>query len=486
MADSKQLRDVSVSGMIYRFSERILAQLVSTIVTIILARLLMPEDYGIISLVTIFIQLCNILVSDGLSSSLLQKKDSDTLDFSSIFWASLALSVVLYFVVFFAAPIIASYYDMSQITLVLRIMALRIPLTAFNSVQSAFVSKNFLFKKFFYVTLIGTVVSGIVGVVLALNGAGIWALVAQYLTNTTVNTVTMFLSVRWRPMAKFSFLRFKKLFSFSWKVLVSGVLNELYESLRSLVIAKEYSSADLSYFTKGKQFPQLVGNNIGHTITNVMFPVFSTKQDDVDGLRRIVRRTNSIGFFVLCPIMIGFAACSETFVRLILTDKWLPSVPFIQVFCFQFILKPLKNISKSSTKAMGRSDIDLAINLMEKAVGISLVIAYVKKGTLALAITALITYIISTFINMMVNSRILKYSMLDQLADMLPYFCLSIVSVFPAYLMNDLQMNLVLKFMLQIFSGIVLYIGFAKLFRLKTFTYCWDIIADKLGKRRKT
>lgn len=481
---SKDLKKVSVSGMLYRFGERILAQAVSTLVTIILARILLPEDYGVVSLLTIFISLCNVLISDGLSTALIQKKDADELDFSTICWASLVLSVFLYAFIFCIAPYIAAFYKNDLLCPTLRVMGIKVVFAAFNSVQSTYVSKNFLFKKFFYATLIGTITSGVVGIIFALRGAGSWALVAQYLTNSFMDMLFLFLTIDWKPKLIFSWSRFKSLFSFGWKILASGLLNELYENFRSLIIAKQYSTADLSFYTKGKQFPQMIGNNVTSTITNVMFPVFSTQQDNKERLKAMVRRSTKIACYVLCPMMIGFASISETFVRLVLTDKWLPAVPFMQIFCIMFIFKPLRNINRQVIKATKRGGLDMGIIIAEKTIGITLIICFLKKGTLALAITAMLTYVIGMLLYSIFGARIIDYSFSEALIDTVPYFLFAGVCCLPSFFMNSLtNWNMIGLMILQIISAALIYLILSIVLKIDSFFYLKDLVMDFIKKK---
>ena len=496
-AEKLNLKKVSASGLFFRFMERVLAQLVSTLVSIVLARILMPEEYGVISLITIFVTICYVFVSDGLSSSLIQKKDSDELDFSTIFWVSLILSLALYALLFFTSPLIAAYYDMPILSPVLRLVALRIPLSAFNSVQSAYVSKNFLFKKFFWATLTGTLVSGVVGIVMALQGFGVWALAAQVLTNPLIDTVFLFCTIKWRPKMMFSFARFKSLFSFGWKILVGGLITKTYEEVRGLIIAKEYSSASLSYYNKGKQFPGLLGNNISATISNVMFPVFCKIQDNREKMLYSVRRSMRVGAYLLSPVLIGFATISETFVHLVLTDKWLPCVPFIYIYCATFLLKPMKNISKNSVKALKRSDIDLAINVAEKVIGVALIVVCVfcfagnPNGPLYLALSALVTYVIATIVNMIANGKLLGYSLIQQLRDTVPYFLLSAISCLPSGIIDycwnpgNTLMDIV-KLLIQIFATVGFFFLWSKVFKVKELPYILSVLNDYRKKGTKT
>lgn len=482
--NNKTLKKNTISGLFFRFGERILAQLVSTIVTIILARILLPEEYGIISLVTIFITICNVFVSEGLSSSLIQKKDSDELDFSTIFWVGILLSIALYFLVFFASPILANFYNNQIITPVLRVMAIRIPLAAFNSVQSAYVSKKFLFRKFFFATLIGTISSGAIGIIMAYCGFGVWSLVAQYLSNSFIDTCFLFAIIKWRPKFLFSSTRLKSLFSFGWKVLVSGLIGELYEELRSLLIAKVYSTADLSFYTKGRQFPKLIGNNISTTVSTVMFPAFSEKQNDLIDFKKAVRRAMRTACYLLCPMMIGFASVGDSFVRLILTEKWAPCIPFLEIFCLMFIFKPIKNIHKASLKAKKQSGLDLIANVIEKVIGITFVLVFLRVGTIWLAWTALLTYIIAVIVVGVFNGKNINYTLKEQIIDTVPYFLIAALSCIPAFLLNYVNINLIVKLFMQVLSTAFLYVSISLIFKLEVFIYIKQTINSYLGRNK--
>ena len=472
----------TISGMIYRFAERIGAQLTSMVVTIVLARILTPEDYGTVSLITIFITICNVFVSDGLSSSLIQKKDSDELDFSTIFWVSFVLAISLYILLFLSAPLLALYYNNEMVCPILRVMGIRIIFASYNSVQSAFVSKNLMFKKFFYATLTGTVISGVLGIAFAYSGFGPWALVIQYLTNVIVDTVFLSFTIQWKPKLIFDFNRFKSLFSFGWKVLLSGLIGEIYEELRSLIIAKKYSTSDLSFYSKGRQFPQIIGNNVSSTITNVMFPVFSLEQSDTDTLKRMVRRSMKAACYVLCPLMIGLASIGENLVVLILTPKWIDCVPFLQIFSFLFIFKPIKNINKSAIKAKRRSDLDLFVNIIEKVIGVALIFLSFKLGTIYLAFSALVTYIIASICNGVVCSRLIGYSLREQLMDSVPFFLLAFISCLPSFLLNGVNMNIYLLILIQIGSAVIMYVGVSYVLKVETFFYLFDALKKYFGK----
>lgn len=291
--NNQNMKSKVLSGLFWKFAERILAQLVSLVVSIVLARLLLPEDYGAVSLVTIFITLANVFVVDGLGVSLIQKKDADDVDFSTVFYFNIVFSCAIYFLLYLFAPVLAAFYDMPILCPVVRVLGLKIPIAGINSVQQAFVSRKMIFKKFFFSTLIGTVISAVVGIAMAYYGFGVWALVCQYLINSVIDTIVLWLTVRWRPIRTFSIERMKGLFSYGWKLLVQSLLVTLYGNLRSLVIGKVYSSADLAFYNKGGQFPNLIVTNVDSAINSTLFPAMSKEQNNTERVRAIARRPQS-------------------------------------------------------------------------------------------------------------------------------------------------------------------------------------------------
>lgn len=271
--------------------ERISSQLVSTVVSIILARILMPEDYGIIALVTIFITICDVFISSGFGNALIQKANADEVDFSSVFYASLAISAVLYLVLFFTAPLLAGFYENDIIILIIRVMGIRLPIAAVYSVQQAYVSRNMQFRKFFVATLVGTIASGGVGIGMAYGGCGVWALVGQNMTNVFVNMIVLFVVVRWTPKLVFSFRKIKSLLSYGWKLLVSGLIDTGYNELRGLIIGKMYTTSDLAYYDQGKKYPSLVANNINSSMNSVLLSAMSKRQDDREKVKQATRKS---------------------------------------------------------------------------------------------------------------------------------------------------------------------------------------------------
>lgn len=480
-----QLKVKTLSGLIWMFAERVGAQLVSFIVSIVLARLLLPEDYGTISLVTIFITICNVFVSAGFGNALIQKKEADELDFSSVFYCSFIVSLFLYVVMFFGAPVLAEFYGIKVLIPVVRVMGIRIIIASFNSVQRAYVSRNLEFKKFFWSTIIGTVISAFVGIAMAYKGYGVWALVGQYLSNTVIDTIILFITVKWYPKIMFSFSRMKVLVSYGWKVLVTGLIDALYEDFRSLYIGKLYSTQDLAYYTRGRQFPSLIVNNVNSSIMSVLFPVMSKKQDNRKDIKAMTRRSIKISSYVMMPVMFGLASVAEPLVRFLLTDKWLPCVPFLQILCFNSALTPIQSSNVQAIYAMGRSDIVLRLNIIKKITGFIIVLISAQISVIAMAYGGILTGIVCSIVNAYPNKKLMDYGYWEQIRDILPYVAMSSVMSILVWLIAFIDMSAIVTLVLQIVAGVCAYICLSKLFKVDSYNYIINIAASMLKKIRK-
>lgn len=464
------------SGLIWKFGERITAQLISLLVSIILARLLSPDEYGAVAIVMIFITLANVFVSSGFGNALIQKKDADNLDFSSVFYINIAIGIALYIVIFCIAPFVANFYDMPILSPTLRVLGIRIVIASINSVQQAYVSRNMLFKRFFWSTLFGTLVSGIVGVVMAYHGFGVWALVAQYLTNTCTDTVVLWFTVRWRPCLQCSFSRAKGLFSYGWKLLLSGLLDTGYKQLRSLIIGRKYSSSDLAYYNQGDKYPALLVTNINASISSVIFPAMAQCQDDRTKVKSMTRRAIQISSFVLWPCMLGVAAIAKPLVVFLLTDKWLPCVPYIRIFCFTYGLWPIHTANLQAINAVGRSDLFLKLEISKKIVGMVAILVSMNYGPLVMAYSLVVTDLIATVINAFPNKELLNYGYFEQIKDMMPSFVIALVMALIIYPIQNLDFSNIITIIIQVLLGASIYITLAILTKQKSLTYLLGLI----------
>ncbi len=415
------------SGLLWKFAERITAQAITMIVTIVLARMIDPDDFGAIAIVMVFITIANVFVSSGLGTALVQKEDIDNYDFSSVFFINVGIGLGIYCLIFLTAPLIASFYHMPILTPALRVLGIRIPVASINSVQQAYVSREMLFKRFFWSTLFGTGLSAVVGIWMARKGFGIWALVAQYLTNTCTDTIVLWFTVKWRPFLYCSIKRVKPLISYGWKVLMTGLIDTGYNQLRNLVIGKVFTPSDLAFYNQGEKYVSFLVANINSSISSVIFPAMSRAQDERERLKRMTRSAIGMSSFVLWPILIGLASVAEPLIRLLLTEKWLPCVAYLQIFCFSYALWPVHTANVQAISALGRSDLLLKMEIIKKALGIALIIISVFFSPFVMALSMLISSVIGVFINSYPNRGLLKYSFGELMSDVCPSMVMSII-----------------------------------------------------------
>lgn len=471
-----------VSNFIWRFAERCGAQLVTFIVSIILARILAPEDYGTIALVTVFTTILQVFVDSGLGTALIQKKNADDLDFSSVFYFNFVVCFVLYAGMFVAAPFIAKFYGDTTLTPIIRVISLTIVISGVKGIQQAYVSKNMLFKRFFFSTIGGTIFSAFLGIGLAKAGYGVWALVAQQLSNTTVDTIILWITVRWRPRKAFSWKRLKSLLSFGWKLLVSSLLDTCYNNLRNLIIGKMYSESDLAFYNQGDKFPKLIVTNINTSIDSVLLPTMSSAQDDRERVKNMTRRAIKTSTYVMAPLMMGLAFCATTIVKLVLTDKWLPCVPFLRIFCITYMFWPVHTANLNAINAMGRSDWFLRLEIIKKIMGIAILLSTMWFGVMAMAYSLLLSSVLSQIINSWPNRKLLGYGYLEQVRDFAPGILLAVGMGICVYFIGYIPLPTIMTLVIQIFAGAALYIGVSAILKLEEFEYLLGMVKSFLKK----
>lgn len=460
----------------WRFAERCGAEGVSLLVSIVLARILAPEAYGTIALVTVIIGILQVFVDSGMASALIQKKDADDLDFSSVFYFNMVFCILLYTVLFFMSPLIANWYKQSELTPVIRVLGLTVVISGVKNVQQAYVSRHLLFKSFFFATLSGTVTAAIVGIVMAYYGFGVWALIAQHLTNTLIDTVFLWFTTKWRPKCAFSFQRLKHLITYGWKLLVAALLSTIFNDINQMVIGLRYSTADLSYYNRGNQLPSKLVTNINTSIDSVLFPVMSAAQTDKERVKAMTRRAIKTSTFFIMPLMMGTAICSKSLVSLLLTDKWLPCIPFLCIFCFTNAFMPIHTANLNAMKAMGRTDIFLKLDILKKMLALGVLAVAVPFGVHAIALGQIVTSIASQIINAFPNKKLMNYSYLQQLKDMCPAILLSCVMGTIVFSVSLLRLGNLITLLIQIPVGIAVYIVGAWIFRLESFTYILGLL----------
>ena len=461
--------------------ERLGVQGSSFILQIILARILSPEHYGVLSMMLIFTALANVFIQRGFNAALIQNKDVNEDDCSSIFWVTTAIALLMYAILYFAAPYIAVFYEMPSLTDPFRVLCLMLIPGAYNSIQIAIVSRELDFKKVFRTNLASIVISGVISIIMAMRGFGLWSLVAQRLLNICIACITMHYSITWRPRFVFNVQRVKVLFSYGWKMLVSSLVNTLYLDLRSLVIGKKFDSTTLAFYNKGKNFPQFLIRIINSTLQSVMLPAMSSEQDNHSQVKSLVRHSAAISAYVVFPLMAGLAAVAKPLVLLLLTEKWFFCVPFLQIYCFALAVEPVLTCSLQAISALGRSDVLMKLEIAKKGFGIiSLILAAVFfTSPVAIALTGALTALFSVIVSAAPNKKLLGYSYREQLLDVVPSLAASLLMALAVIAVGQIKLPSFALLCLQILTGIIVYIGISAGCRLRPFRILLKTILRK-------
>ena len=474
------------SNFIWRLLERFGAQGVTFVVSIVLARILDTATYGTVALITVITSILQVFVDSGLGSALIQKKDADDIDYSTVFYFNFAVCCALYLLLFLTAPLIAGFYRQEEITPVIRVLGVILIISGFKNIQNAYVSRNLLFKKYFFATLGGTVTAAVVGIWMAVKGYGVWALVFQNIVNQTIDTIILWLTVKWRPKLAFSWFRLKTLLSYGWKLLVSSLLDTVWNQSRQLIIGKKYSKSDLAFYNKGHEYPSMLTASINASIDSVLFPVMSRAQDDKKHVKDMTRKAIQVESYVLWPMMIGLAACAESIISLLITDKWLPAALYLRIFCITYAFYPIHIANLNAIKALGRSDLYMKLEICKKAVGLVLLLVSMWISVEAMAYSMLISSIASQVINSWPNRKLLKYGYFEQIKDIMPSVALSLAMGIVVYFLHFLPLPTIVILCLQVLTGVAIYMLGSILFKLRGYQDLMSVIRGFLKKSRKS
>ena len=464
-------RSKVVSNLIWRFFERFGAQAVNIVVGIVLARKLGPGPAGDIAVILAVITILRVFADSGMGNALIQKKDPDDTDFSSVFFFNLGFSLILYAALFLAAPWIAGIYGNADYVPILRVLGLLVVVSGLFNVQQAYVAKTMQFKRFFFATLGGTLASCVLSIAMAYWGYGIWALVALHLVSYGVNTAILWFTVDWRPRRLFSLRRLKGLLSYGWKLLAASFLDTVYLQLYPLLIGARFPKEELGQFDKGRNWPDQITQSINASIDGVLLPVLSAEQDDKHRVREMTRRAIKTSSYVMMPLMAGLAVCAEPLVHLLLGEEWMPCVPFLQIFCVIYAFYPLHTANLNAIKAMGRSDVFLVLEILKKLVETGALLITLRYGVFAMALGQLASSILAQIINAWPNRKLLDYPYLRQLLDLLPALLLSAAMGAAVWTVTRLGLSDILTLLIQVPLGAALYVLGSWLMKLESFTF---------------
>ena len=474
-----------LSGLGWKFTERMSSQLVTFVLSVILARILLPEQYGLVAMINVFLAIANVFITVGFTSSLIQKKDADHLDFSTILWCSLTISCLLYVIMYFAAPYIEAFYSISGLASVTRVYSLVLIIGAFNAIQNAYVSRHMMFKKFFYSTFSGTLISGIIGIVCAYCGLGVWSIVAQSLSNQVLKLIIVRSLIDWRLKFEFSFDRAKQLMSYGSNILFSSLINSIFQELRQLLIGRYFSAADLAFYNRGRSLPHLVSTNIETSIESVLFPAMSNHSDQPSEIKRMMRRSIRTSSYIMYFFMTLLCLTSKPIILLLLTEKWADTIPFMQVICISSMIAIMSTANMQAIKASGRSDIVLKLEIIKKPVFLCILVAAVHHSVMAVALTMPLYALFAAIVNMYPNKKLLNYSIHEQIKDQMPATLLSLLMAICIIPISYLEINNeFIILLIQLFVGTVLYFGGSILFKVEQFYYIKSTIVNLLKKRR--
>ena len=458
-----------IKSFLWKFLERCSVQLTTFIVTVILARILTPAEFGTVAIILILINFANVIVEGGLTAALIQKKDSDDSDFSTIFVSSFTLSILVYLILYYCAPYIAKFYTNNDLINIIRVLAIVVIPSSINSIQKAYVSKHLLFNKMFISAFISIIISGLTGVYLAYQGYGVWALVIQSLTNQCLVTILMLFFIPWVPKFNFNIKRFTPLFDFGWKIFLSNFIVYVYEDIRGLLLGKLFTPSVLAYFDRGKQFPSLIMGNINTSIQTVLFPAFSSQQDNLLKVKQMMRKATQLSCYIVFPLLLLLFISAEQIVILLLTDKWLPAVPYIRIFTIALILMPLQSSNMIAIKSLGYSSITLKLEIIKKVIEAIILIISFQFNAYIVAYGVLVYNFICLFINLWPNRKILDYSISEQLKDITPYAIAAIIPACICYGLNWLTCKSIYIILLQISVGFIIYMFISLGLRLNAF-----------------
>lgn len=480
----KSLRRKTVSGMAWKLGERFCAKMVSLVVTIVLARLLLPEDYSVISIVSIFFTFCDVLITSGLNTALIQKIDADIEDYSTVLIFSLVVASLSYVVLFFAAPYIAIIYDRVVLIPIMRIMGINLFIYAYKSVVCAKISSELQFRKFFISTIIGTVISAAVGISMAYMGFGPWALMAQQMSNAIIDSTILTYTTRIKFVLKFSVDKFKTLFRYSWKLFAASIVTTIYDEIKPLVIGVKFSGTDLSYYDKGASLPKIVYSTMNDSLSAVLFPAFTKVQDDLNVVMSMTRRFMKTMSYIIYPMMIGFFVVAENLITVLLTEKWLPAAPYIRIFCLMYLMTLINSGSLQPIRAIGRSDIILTLEIIKKVIYLMIIVLFVFFAPTPemLAVSGLLCSAVGVLVNTYPIKKLLGYKYRYQIIDLMENLIPSVVMGITVYAMNLMHLNVVALLFLQIIAGILVYFGLSILFKNKNFEYILDVARDMIKK----
>ncbi len=480
----KSIRDTAIKGTLWSFIERISVQIVQFAITIVMARMLAPSDYGLIGILTVFISLSQVFIDGGFSSALIQRKDVSQLDYTTVFYVNVSISLAFYLLLYVCAPLISDFYDQQILTIILRVYALTLIINALAAVQKTILTIQIDFKTQSKISLSSAFISGIIGIALACKGYGVWSLVVQSLAQSVVNVFFTILLVKWKPLPTFSTESFRKLFGFGSKLLVASIISSVYDNLYSVVIGKTFSSADLGYYQRSRQFPELVSINISSILSRITYPIFCRIQDDDERLLSIYKKYIQYSSFIIFPLLATLAGLAKPIVLFLLTDKWIDTAPLIQILSLGLMWNCITQVNLSLLKVKGRSDLVLKLEIVKKVIAVVILFVSLMFNSITIVCWGIALYsTIAVGINTYYTNRLFGYGIVPQVKDFCIYLLLSAIIFVEGLVVVAWVQNVPASLAIGIVLLPLTYIGGSSLCQVEAIKELKVLIDDIRGKR---
>lgn len=472
-----------VKNFSWRYLGRFGSQIISFAVTIILARLLTPDAFGAVAIVSIFTNFLQVFIDSGLGTALVQKKNADEIDFSSVFYFNVIICLLLYALLYFFAPVVAVFYDDPFLTPLLRVSSLSLIITGLRSTQETYVTRNLLFKSYFIATAIAVISSAIIAVVMAYAGFGAWAIVGQQIGNTGISTLLLWFLISWRPHLLFSFKRLKGLLQYGWKILGASLVDNLYTEIRSLLIGKVYTAKDLAFYDQGKTFPYMIVSGVNNALNSVIFPVLSRSQENINDIKRMVRKTICVSTFVISSILSIIFCSSKSMVLTLMTEKWVPCVVYMQILCFDSLFWPIITTHYNSFKAVGDSGVFFKYMFVTKFIGVLMLLLVLRLGVIWIALSSVAAMIVQTLLVSIESKKRNNYAWKEQFQDLRDGFTPAFFIFISTYWLNWVTLPSLFIFILQIIIGLIVFVGCVLLCKNDSVIILKNMIIDKIKKK---
>lgn len=483
----ESLKNKTVKGASWSFIDSIAGQGITFLVGLVLARLLTPEEYGLIGIITIFIAVFNSIVDSGFSNALIRKNDAKDIDYNTVFITNLVLSIVLFGVLYLSAPAIGNFFNQAQLVPLLRVMGIIVIINAFAIIQRTILVKKVDFKTQTKVSLISSISSGFVGIGMAVSGLGVWSLVGQQISRQFLNSSFLWFYSKWYPKLQFSIQSFKELFGFGWKLLVSCLIDTVWREIYQVVIGKCYSPAFLGHYARAQQFASICSINLTTVVQRVSFPVLSSVQDDKERLKNGYKRIIKVTMLLAFTLMLGLAAVSKPMILALIGEQWLPCVPFLQIICLQMMLYPLHSLNLNMLQVQGRSDLFLKLEIIKKVIAAGPLLLGVFINIYWMLGGSVITGFIAYYLNAYYSGPFLNYSIKEQIKDILPSFGVAVAMAVPVFAMSFISMNPYIMLPLQIVVGAIITISICEATKLPEYLEIKGmsmLVINKIIKRK--